>query len=106
MLDVFSQKLSAYGGFSQQEKDALEEKHRELILTEVIPAYEELMEGLSKLRGTGKKSQGLMHYTGGRQYYLYLLQSQVGTYVPVEKMEQRLSPAADGRQPSDQPDAH
>ena len=91
MLDVFSQKLSAYGGFSQQEKDALEEKHRELILTEVIPAYEELMEGLSKLRGTGKKSQGLMHYTGGRQYYLYLLQSQVGTYVPVEKMEQRLS---------------
>ena len=31
MLDVFSQKLSAYGGFSQQEQDALEEKHRELI---------------------------------------------------------------------------
>ena len=42
------------------------------------------MEGLSALRGTGKSSRGLAHFKGGREYYQYLLQSQVGTYVPVK----------------------
>ncbi len=91
MLDIFSQKLSDYGGFSQEEQDALNQKHKELILNEVIPAYEALMEGLESLRGTGKESQGLAHFNGGQQYYLYLLQSQVGSYVSVEKMQQRIS---------------
>lgn len=91
MLEIFSEKISDYGGFSKEEQEALNQKHKELVLSQVIPAYETLMKGLEKLRGTGKDSQGLAHFNGGRQYYLYLLQSQVGSYVPVEKMEQRIS---------------
>ena len=53
----------------------------------MIPAYQELADSLESLRGTGKSSRGLAFFEGGREYYLYLLQSQTGTYVPVGQIE-------------------
>ena len=49
------------------------------------------MTGLEALRGTGKNDRGLTYFKGGKAYYLYLLQSQTGSYVPVKQMEKRLS---------------
>ena len=91
MLDIFSKKLSSYGKLSQSEQNALNLIHQKLMNEEVIPAYQELMSGLEELRGTGKNNRGLFYLKGGRAYYLYLLQSQVGTYVPVKQIEKRLS---------------
>lgn len=90
MLEIFDNKLHDYGNLSEQEIEALKNSHKEIFLKEVIPAYKELMTGLSALQGTGKPSQGLAHFEGGQDYYLYLLKSQVGTYVPVEQIEKRL----------------
>lgn len=90
MLEIFEQKISDYGKFSKEDQDKLIAQHKKILISQVIPAYQELMDGLSELRGTGKSSRGLAHFKGGREYYQYLLQSQVGTYVPVRKMEQRL----------------
>lgn len=90
MLEIFSQKLSEYGKFSEKEREKLEETHEKIFLNEVIPAYRELIEGLDALRGTGKSSRGLAAFEGGKQYYLYLLKSQVGSYVPVRQTEKRL----------------
>lgn len=91
MLDIFSEKLEDFGEFSAEEQEQLNTVHKELILNQLIPAYETLINGLEALRGTGKNNQGLAHFPNGQKYYLYLLQSEVGTYVSVEKMEQRLS---------------
>ena len=55
----------------------------------MIPAYQELADSLESLRGTGKSSRGLAFFEGGREYYLYLLQSQTGTYVPVGQIEKK-----------------
>lgn len=90
MLEIFSQKLTEYGKLSDKEMERLNETHKKIFLNEVIPAYRELMEGLSALRGTGKSSRGLAGFEGGQQYYLYLLKSQVGSYVPVPQIEKRL----------------
>ena len=91
MLDIFRKKISDYGQLSNSEQQALILTHQNLMKTEVIPAYEELMSGLEALRGTGKNSRGLAYFKGGKAYYLYLLQSQTGTYVPVKQIEKRLS---------------
>lgn len=90
MLEIFDKKIRDYGKFSQKEIEKLQTAHKELFLKEVIPAYKELISGLLSLQGTGKPSQGLANFEGGRDYYLYLLKSQVGTYVPVTTMEKRL----------------
>ena len=91
MLDIFRKKISDYGQLSNSEQQALILTHQNLMKTEVIPAYEELMSGLEALRDTGKNSRGLAYFKGGKAYYLYLLQSQTGTYVPVKQIEKRLS---------------
>ena len=91
MLNIFQKKLSDYGKLSVSEQNALILTHKSLMKTEVIPAYQELMTGLEALRGTGKNNRGLTYFKGGKAYYLYLLQSQTGSYVPVKQMEKRLS---------------
>lgn len=93
MDDIFAQKLKAFSNpaFSSEDQKKLCTYHHKLILTEVITAYQELADSLESLRGTGKSSRGLAFFEGGREYYLYLLQSQTGTYVPVGQIEKRLS---------------
>ena len=90
MLEIFRQKLTEYQKFSEKELEQLTETHKKIFLNEVIPAYQELMEGLSALRGTGRSSSGLAGYEGGREYYLYLIKSQTGSYLPVPQIEKRL----------------
>ncbi|MFR4241180.1 MAG: DUF885 domain-containing protein [Clostridia bacterium] len=91
MLDIFRTKISDYGKLSGSEQQTLILTHQNLMKTEVIPAYQGLMTGLEALRGTGKNPRGLAYFKGGKAYYLYLLQSQTGTYVPVKEIEKRLS---------------
>lgn len=93
MDDIFAQKLKTFSNpkLSQKDQEELCTYHHKLIIQQVIPAYQELVSGLKTLRGSGKNSHGLAYFEGGRAYYLYLLQSQTGTYVPVKKIEQRLS---------------
>lgn len=44
----------------------------------VIPAYERMMEGLEKLKGTGVNPGGLSHLEKGKGYYEYLARSLTG----------------------------
>lgn len=90
MLEIFDTKLEQYGKFSEEEQIKLKAAHKKIILECVVPAYEKLIQGLRELKGTGKNSQGLAHFPGGQDYYTYLLKSQVGTYVPVEKSDSAL----------------
>ena len=91
MEEIFSQKLADYGRLSQKEQEILKKNHKKILKEKVFPAYQKLIDGLESLRGTGKNTQGLAHFSGGKEYYQYLLQSQVGIYLPVQKLEQRLT---------------
>ena len=90
MLEVFSNKLKSYGKLSKSEQNALNKRHREILLTRVIPAYQQLMTGLSQLRGSGHNTMGLSHFQGGQKYYQYLINSETGSYDSVQKIQQRL----------------
>ncbi|RHQ90828.1 DUF885 domain-containing protein [Ruminococcus sp. AF21-42] len=89
--EIFAQKLQTLGSLKDEDQTILCTWHHKLILEQVIPAYQNLMAGLEKLRGTGQTSRGLAYFPGGREYYLYLLRTQTGSYVPVKQIEQRLS---------------
>ena len=103
MLEIFSQKLKDYGRLSQKAQKQLIQTHRQLLLEKVLPAYQKLSDGLEQLRGTGRNTGGLAGFSGGKEYYQYLLQSQVGIYMPVEKLENRLTQqlSADSREISE-----
>lgn len=91
MLEIFSQKLKAYGKLSEKDQKQLNLTHKQILKEKVLPAYQMLIEGLEQLRGTGKNTGGLVNFSGGKEYYQYLLKSQVGIYIPVEKLEKRLT---------------
>lgn len=93
MDTIFAQKLKAFSNpvLNTKEQTQLCSYHHRLIKEQIIPAYQELILGLEKLRGTGKDSCGLAHFDHGQNYYLYLLQSQTGSYDSVEDIEKRLS---------------
>ena len=90
MLDVFSQKLKEYGKFTNSEQNELMNRHKEILLNKVIPAYEKLIIGLNALRGSGKNPMGLTYYKKGQKHYEYLLQAETGCYDSVKKIQQRL----------------
>lgn len=90
MLDVFSQKLKEYGKFTDSEQNKLMNRHKEILLNKVIPAYEKLIIGLNALRGSGKNPMGLAYYKKGQKHYEYLLQTETGCYDSVKKIQQRL----------------
>lgn len=90
LTQIFSDKLKSFSGLSSSETESLLDTHQKILETAVIPAYETLISGLEQLRGTGNNPNGLAYYENGKEYYEYLLQSQVGIYVPVEQLEKRL----------------
>ena len=91
MQEIFSEKLNTYGKLSTKDQEILLKKHAQLIRECVLPAYQKLIQGLELLRGTGKNHGGLANFSQGQTYYQYLLQSKVGIYLPVQKLEQRLT---------------
>ena len=91
MLEIFADKLKALGTISESEQKILNARHREILLNTVIPAYQRLIRGLLALQGSGRPSQGLAHMQNGKEYYLYLLRSQVGSWTAVKDMQNRLT---------------
>ncbi|MDO5135867.1 MAG: DUF885 domain-containing protein [Eubacteriales bacterium] len=90
MLEIFEQKLKDFPGLSAKDKAALNAAHRKLLFHEVIPAYQILMEGLSALRGSGNNPGGLAGFSGGQEYYAYLIRDQ-GLCDAVPVLRERLA---------------
>lgn len=91
MQDIFAQKLQSFDKIRQPERKQLLTYHKKLLKTQVLPAYQLLIDGLETLRGTGRNDRGLAHFKGGKSYYQYLIQSQTGAYLSMEKLRKRLT---------------
>lgn len=91
LLELFAEKIREMGTLSEADQESLNAAHQKIVENSLLPAYQSLIAGLEELRGTGKSSRGLAWQENGRAFYEYLLQSQVGTYVNVDEIQQRLA---------------
>lgn len=87
---VFSEKLDNLD-LSEKEKSAALSTHQNLLERHFFPAYTALISGLNVLKGSGKNSGGLSGYSGGKEYYRYLLRTQVGVSEEPEELWKRLT---------------
>lgn len=87
---VFSEKIQALSGISDQKKAAYQKLHHQILTGQVLPAYQSLIDGLSLLKGSGKNPGGLCQFTGGSAYYEYLIKSSCGIYDTVPEIQSRL----------------
>ena len=79
LAGTFSERLDRLNRLDSAKKENYVRRHEELIRTAFVPAYEKLMEGLSRLKGSGKVQGGLCRYPDGREYYRYLVYSSTYT---------------------------
>lgn len=91
LIDYFNQKVSHFKGLSKAEIERYKNKNLEAVLCYVIPAYQDLIEALKGLLGTGKNDAGLYFYDNGKDYYECLAQSKVGTAQSIDQMAELLN---------------
>ncbi|NBJ93194.1 DUF885 domain-containing protein [Parablautia muri] len=90
MIDVFDDKIDAFAGLTQEEKEEYQKRNHDLITGDVVEAYQILIDGLKDLKGSGKNELGLCYYENGKEYYEYLLRSGTGSDVSVNKQKKRI----------------
>lgn len=82
--------LLEQGLISKEQSLSFQSEHDRLLTTVVAPAYDELADELTLLKGNGKDIGGLAQYEGGRDYYLALLRLRTGSYRDVSEIKRLL----------------
>lgn len=79
LITVFDKKMENVKGLSDEEKKQFSESNKKAVSESLILAYNNLIKGLKKLKGTGKNENGLCHLKKGKEYYAYLVKSKTGS---------------------------
>ena len=66
-------------------------EHNRLLTTLVIPAYDQLADGLTLLKGSGKTTCGLAGQENGREYYRALVRLRTGSYRDMDEIKHLLA---------------
>lgn len=79
---------SAKGGIlTDEQQEAYTRQNSAYIKKYIFPAYEQLIAGLSELRGSGKNNNGLCYLPNGRSYYEYLVRSETGSSRSIAELQ-------------------
>lgn len=73
-----------------KEAEALRQKHETYLQGSLIPAYKELITGLTALLPDAPSDGALASYANGKQYYAYLFRQKTGSSDPVETWKTKL----------------
>lgn len=87
LYSSFEQRLQTLN-LPKKEKDAYVEKNVDSIKQYVYPAYEQLMQGLHKLKNSGTNSGGLCHLPEGDKYYELLTAIETGSSRSIPELQE------------------
>ena len=88
LIASFEHRLASYEGLTEETKNTYLEQNKSSILNVVIPTYENLIQELENLKGSGKNEGGLCNFEKGKEYYTALLKANTGSSrSPEEIME-------------------
>lgn len=79
MIQTFNDSIESLSFLTEEEIKNFEAQNKKAVADSLIPAFQDVIDVLSSLKGTGKNDGGLCNYEGGKDYYTYLLQNAAGT---------------------------
>lgn len=79
LITMFDGKVLELSDLTDAEKTAYSQQNKDAVLKSIIPAYQTLIDGLTKLKGTGKNDKGLCNLKKGKEYYAYLVKAKTGS---------------------------
>ncbi|MGN0318358.1 MAG: DUF885 domain-containing protein [Lachnospira sp.] len=93
LITSFNERLDAFSGLSDADKDTLKAQNVSAIKEHVIPGYQTLIDELTKLKGSCKYAGGLCNSPDGQRYFENLLSSYLGWSKTVDEFNQMLDNA-------------
>lgn len=87
LIERFDDKIDDFPDLTEEEKATYKAANRELVLNNVVAAYNILIEGLTSLKGTGKNEAGLSNFANGKSYFKYIVKSEVGSKRSIRKIK-------------------
>jgi len=79
LIAVFNDKMDSYEGLSEGQREDFKRRNRDLVLGNVLPAYEALLGAMRELRGNGANQGGLSDLPGGTTFAAALLRQKTGS---------------------------
>ena len=89
LITTFVERIREVKGLSDEKLDEYIKKNAAILEQEIFPAYEKLIRGLEKLKGTEKNEEGLCYLPKGREYYKNLVRRETGSNLTVPEMRRR-----------------
>jgi len=79
LITVFDYKIDEHPGLTDEQRIEYKERNKELVLNNVLVAYETLLNAMQELRGVGVNSGGLADLPSGAEYAHALLRLRTGS---------------------------
>lgn len=93
LIDTFSNRLNAMDGLTDTQKKAYLEQHSKVLSDHVIPAYSQMIKGLTMLLGRGHNNWGLCNFPEGKAYYEAVVSADTGCDDSVEDLFSQIAKA-------------
>lgn len=93
LIDTFSNRLNAMDGLTDTQKNAYLKQHSKVLSDHVIPAYSQMIKGLTMLLGRGHNNRGLCNFPEGKAYYEAVVSADTGCDDSVEDLFSQIAKA-------------
>ena len=87
MIEVFNDKIDAFSGLSDTERNDYTERNHTIITTNIVNAYRSLIDSLTELKGSGVNEGGLCNFKDGKRYYEYLVKNATGSSKSIKNLQ-------------------
>ena len=93
LIDTFSNRLNAMDGLTDTQKNAYLKQHSKVLSDHVMPAYSQMIKGLTMLLGRGHNNWGLCNFPEGKAYYEAVVSADTGCDDSVEDLFSQIAKA-------------
>ena len=93
LIDTFSNRLNAMDGLTDTQKNAYLKQHSKVLSDHVIPAYSQMIKGLTLLLGRGHNNWGLCNFPEGKAYYEAVVSADTGCDDSMEDLFSQIAKA-------------
>ena len=86
LYSTFAERVQTVTSLSDKQKSDYIQKNARMIKAYVLPAYDNLICAIEKLKGSGKNEQGLCYLPKGKDYYEQIVEASTGSTRSVEEI--------------------
>ncbi|WP_277405442.1 DUF885 domain-containing protein [Hungatella xylanolytica] len=79
LAETFNTRIDSLTDLTEEEKAEYKKQNIKVLEEHFVPAYKNLISGITALMGTGTNDKGLSWYPDGKKYFEYLVNSNTGT---------------------------